>query len=48
MRGLVSDQKSARGRVLRLTAYYLAIIVGLLVVHLIPDRGSTPFIYQAF
>jgi hypothetical protein len=44
MRRLVAD----RWRVLRLTAYYLAIIVGLLLVHLTPDRGTTPFVYQAF
>ena len=35
-------------RVLRLTLYYLAIIAGLLLVHMIPDHAATPFVYQAF
>ena len=35
-------------RVLRLTFYYLAIIAGLLLVHLVPDYRATPFICQAF
>jgi len=35
-------------RVLRLTFYYLAIIAGLLLVHLVPDYRATPFIYQGF
>src|SRR5437773_2352917 len=35
-------------RVLRLTLYYLAIIAGLLLVHLVPDYRATPFIYQGF
>ena len=35
-------------RVLRLTLYYLAILAGLLIVHLMPDYRATPFIYQAF
>jgi hypothetical protein len=35
-------------RVLRLTLYYLAIIVGLVAVHLMPDYRGAPFIYQGF
>ena len=35
-------------RVLGLTLYYLAIIVGLVVAHLVPDYRGVPFIYQGF
>ena len=35
-------------RVLRLTLYYLAILAGLLLAHLMPDWRATPFIYQGF
>ena len=31
-----------------LTLYYLAIIVGLVLVHLTPESQATRFIYQAF
>jgi hypothetical protein len=44
MRRITRDRR----RVLRLTAYYLAILAGLLVAHLIPDYRATPFVYQAF
>ena len=37
-----------RWRVARLTLYYLAILAGLLVAHLMPDWRATPFVYQAF
>ena len=37
-----------RWRVLRLTAYYLAILAALLLAHLTPDYRATPFVYQAF
>jgi hypothetical protein len=35
-------------RRLVLTLYYLAIVVGLALVHLTPDSQATRFVYQAF
>ncbi|HLY36983.1 MAG TPA: hypothetical protein VKU61_03035 [Candidatus Binatia bacterium] len=37
-----------RRRVLWLTLYYVAIMAGVLFVHLVPDYRATPFVYQAF
>jgi hypothetical protein len=37
-----------RRRLLRLTLYYVVIMAGVLLVHLVPDYRSTPFVYQAF
>jgi hypothetical protein len=39
---------SRRARVVGLTLYYLAIILGLFLAHLSPDYRAAPFIYQAF
>ena len=39
---------SGRGSLIVRTLYYLAIIVGLALTHLDPDRLAIPFIYQAF
>ena len=37
-----------RRRVLLLTLYYVAIMAGVLVAHLVPEYRATPFVYQAF
>ena len=37
-----------RRRVIWLTLYYVAVIVGVLAAHLSPDYRATPFVYQAF
>ncbi len=37
-----------RRRVIWLTLYYVAVIAGVLLAHLVPDYRATPFIYQAF
>ena len=35
-------------RLVVLTVYYVAIIVGLFATHVTPDYRATPFVYQAF
>jgi len=37
-----------RRRVLWLTLYYVEIMAGVLIAHLLPDYRATPFVYQAF
>ena len=37
-----------RRRVLLLTLYYVLIMAGVLIAHLVPDYRATPFVYQAF
>jgi hypothetical protein len=37
-----------RRRVIWLTLYYVAVMGGVLVAHLVPDYRATPFVYQAF
>ncbi len=45
---LATVAASGRGRLILRTLYYLAIIVGLFLTHLDPDRRATSFVYQAF
>jgi hypothetical protein len=41
-------EASDGARLIVLTLYYLAIIVGLFATHVTPDYRATPFVYQAF
>lgn len=52
MTGLLQRLGALRGsdtaRLIALTLYYVAIIGGVFLVHLMPDSRATPFVYQAF
>jgi hypothetical protein len=39
---------SPTARIVVLTLYYLAIILGVILVRLSPDYAAIPFVYQAF
>jgi hypothetical protein len=41
-------RRGSTARVVVLTLYYLAVITGLVLVRLGPERPAVPFVYQAF